>query len=779
MTPVVVGLVVVLAAFLRAWNLGSVSFTYDAAAVSNLAADLIDQAILPVHGMVSSVGIQNPPLFVYLLTLPTLFSRDPRMLTGYIALINVVAVYGCYRLGRRYWSAEVGVVAALLFAVSPWAVQHSRGIIAQDLLAPGAVVFLSFLYAWIVDARQWALAAAMITLTALSQLHFASLALAPILAIVFLVQFANLARQRQIRPLWWPLTIGVTVSAALYAPYIAWDASHDWANTHRFVELFEAVAKWRPEVLDLALMNIGGRNIHSLAGAERFRDFLNGIPALDFWPDRIEEAMVVLAAVFLVVRLWHRRRDGYLVRRDGLLLLWLIVPVLFFLQSRQDVFTHYLISLYPAPYLALAAAAAAILAVLTTRPRLRSALRAVVSVSLLVLVAWQTHLSLSIYEFVGTRHTPGGWGTPKRILVEVADRLAQLAQRSGSQQIVVLCPGAEPRWDECPAAFRFLTSGSPLRPEFMDYDNPLLWSHQEDDDTLLLLAPGSSRAAADLPRFAEELKEASVSLREGAGAYRFFRVHNYYRDLAAHLQRVSHPGDAIILNVAGQRPLFDQAYRGDLPIYELPEQSIDKEQTIAQFQELLKKHRRIYGIFRVSEARDPEGVVDGWLSSHTYRTADQWLGPVNFVVYATPGTTEDWVAQPTASVFGDQLRLREYALTPGAIPAGDIVQLRLDWQALRQPDADTMLFVQLLDKDNSILAQRDIILTKDGQPTSVWQPGDETATLVAMAIPASTPLGDHRLIAGLYNPRTGRRLPVNNTDHLDLGPVQIAESLLR
>jgi hypothetical protein len=103
----------------------------------------------------------------------------------------------------------------------------------------------------------------------------------------------------------------------------------------------------------------------------------------------------------------------------------------------------------------------------------------------------------------------------------------------------------------------------------------------------------------------------------------------------------------------------------------------------------------------------------------------------------------------------------------------------LDWQALRQPDADTMLFVQLLDKDNSILAQRDIFLTKDGQPTSVWQPGDETATLVAMAIPASTPLGDHRLIAGLYNPRTGRRLPVNNTDHLDLGPVQIAEPLLR
>ena len=76
--PLSVGLVVALAAFLRVWNLGSVSFTYDAAAVSNLAADLVDKDLWPVlrHGLLRGYP-KSTPLSSISWHWPTLFSHDP------------------------------------------------------------------------------------------------------------------------------------------------------------------------------------------------------------------------------------------------------------------------------------------------------------------------------------------------------------------------------------------------------------------------------------------------------------------------------------------------------------------------------------------------------------------------------------------------------------------------------------------------------------------------------------------------------------------------------
>jgi hypothetical protein len=149
------------AAAVRFYRLGAVSFTFDAAAVSNLAAQWIDQGRLPLQGMVSSTGFRNPPLTVYLISLPLRVSRDPLALTGFVVALNLLAVLGAFWLGRRYWSMAAGLLAALLFAVSPWAVQHSRGVLGQDLLAPGVVALMLCTLAWFVDGRRWMLAASL------------------------------------------------------------------------------------------------------------------------------------------------------------------------------------------------------------------------------------------------------------------------------------------------------------------------------------------------------------------------------------------------------------------------------------------------------------------------------------------------------------------------------------------------------------------------------------------------------------------------------------------
>ena len=89
-------------------------------------------------------------------------------------------------------------------------------------------------------------------------------------------------------------------------------------------------------------------------------------------------------------------------------------------------------------------------------------------------------------------------------------------------------------------------------------------------------------------------------------------------------------------------------YKGSLPIVELPQQPVDQNATIRQLEQLAGEHRRLYGVYRASETNDPQGIVDGWLRTHTAASADQWLGNVRVVTYAVPHSTDDWPVQDVA-----------------------------------------------------------------------------------------------------------------------------------
>lgn len=761
--------ILALAAALRFYRLGAVSFTFDAAAVSNLAVQWIDQGRLPLQGMVSSTGFRNPPLTVYLMSLPVAFSRDPLVLTGFVVTLNLLAVAGTFWLGRRYWSTAAGLLAALLFAVSPWAVQHARGVLGQDLLAPGIVLLMIWTLAWFVDGRRWMLAAALATLAALIQVHLAAIALAPVLLVLVLWELISQRRRGAAARLWQPLAVGVALGALLYLPYLLADAQQGWINARGFLTQGGAGGV-QGQVFDLALLNIGGRNIHALAGPARFREFLAGLPTAAYWPDRLEELLVVASALFLGLRLLRRRYDARRARSTAALLLWLAVPVLFFLVFSAQVQLHYLVVLYPGPYLALAAAAVDLHGLLAGRVTLRRGLAVLGGAALLGLVVWQVTLIHSIYRFVDLRDTPDGWPAPARIVRETARTLQEYASINPGGEVIVLCQGQVPEWDECPAVWTFLASRLPAV-RIMDYDDPGLRAYQEAENALFLLTPGDSLAASELPQLAQALPEADVALREEVDAYRFFRIHNPYGDIARYLEARAQPGDAIVLVGRDQRPALARFYEGGVPVYELPQPDLDA--TLRQLEQIAGQHRRLLVLYRAAEESDPEGVVQGWLAEHAYPSREIWLGPVRAVSYLLPGAEAGWsVAQPAAE-FGGQLQLDTVTRSAETLAAGDRLAVRLDWQALVQPAADYSAFIQLLDADGRVVAQRDLPLSGDGAPSSAWQPGQQAGTRAAIALPAGMAPGSYRLIAGLYDPQSGARLPVGGGDFVELGAVQV------
>jgi hypothetical protein len=138
------------------------------------------------------------------------------------------------------------------------------------------------------------------------------------------------------------------------------------------------------------------------------------------------------------------------------------------------------------------------------------------------LVVWQSYLSLAIHAFVEQHDTPGGMGTPIRIYQDLVQTMERFADDWGNPQVVMVCPGDDPRWDECPAVFHFVTSRT-LDLRLVDQNASLLFPHSQHD-TLIVLAPGESGAASELPKHAQPLVDESVKLRDGVGAYIFYRL---------------------------------------------------------------------------------------------------------------------------------------------------------------------------------------------------------------------------------------------------------------
>jgi hypothetical protein len=121
--------------------------------------------------------------------------------------------------------------------------------------------------------------------------------------------------------------------------------------------------------------------------------------------------------------------------------------------------------------------------------------------------------------------------------------------------------------------------------------------------------------------------------------------------------------------------------------------------------------------------------------------------------------------QPLQASFGGRARLlgvdldRESARgeTPGTL------RLTFHWQALARMEASYAVFAQILGPEGAVRAQADAIPRNGSYPTTWWLPGEVVSHEITLVLPPGLDNGGLRLIAGLYDPATGARLPVDGT----------------
>jgi hypothetical protein len=220
---ILLGLIVVLAAFLRFSSLDLMEFKLDEAIAIDLAEPIFDTGTWPQHGLVSSIKMRNPPTFIYMMAIPMTFSFDPLVITGgLVGLLGVLAVIWCFFVIRPRLGPLIALTACLFFACSPWAVLYARKIWSCDTMPFFSVALIHALFVIYERRKSWVVAAIPILLITLWQIHFSAFGL------MFAAGLLVLYRAREIR--WTAFLAGTIVGGLLLYPYLDLQSQDEWRD---------------------------------------------------------------------------------------------------------------------------------------------------------------------------------------------------------------------------------------------------------------------------------------------------------------------------------------------------------------------------------------------------------------------------------------------------------------------------------------------------------------------------------------------------------------------
>ncbi len=418
-------LILGLALFLRVRGLDTTDIWSDQAFTLNTAMRWVNGGPMPLASNKSSIGTINPPLIEYLYAAalwvwPDILSVSLlTMISGMIAL--AAAGWSAYRV----FGARVALWTALIFAVNPWSVFYSQLIWNQTMVPVFSALTLACLLLYCtVEQRAAYLILSFLWAACMTQVHPGSSAQLLAMGLVFALFW------RRLRV--WPLVAGAGVFVLLYVPYLLYERGVGWADVKAMLELARRQAPLSPASLLVSFDLVRAQGL-----------FTSASYVVQF--DRLATALMALSLVYAVGAvaraLVRRQRDPQTVRKMAgltVVLLWFVVPILFYLRPSHYLQIFYLIGQWPAHFILIGACLGGIqhaverFALQIPRRAARRAVRALawvaVPVPLLALVGWQCTFNIQFQDArlqstgsTQVRHVRAAIQMARRLLVEHSD----------------------------------------------------------------------------------------------------------------------------------------------------------------------------------------------------------------------------------------------------------------------------------------------------------------------------------------------------------------------
>ncbi len=118
------------------------------------------------------------------------------------------------------------------------------------------------------------------------------------------------------------------------------------------------------------------------------------------------------------------------------------------------------------------------------------------------------------------------------------------------------------------------------------------------------------------------------------------------------------------------------------------------------------------------------------------------------------------IPHETDIAMGDSIHFRGFSVDTATVSAGENLPLTLFWQATQPVTVAYTVFVQILDANGTVVAQRDGQPVYGVYPTTRWQSGELIADRREIPLPENLPAGKYTVITGMYDLHTMARLPV-------------------
>jgi hypothetical protein len=338
-------LVIVIGAVLRLCLFDLMEFKADEVNAILLTEHWLNSGI-PQFGLMSGVGIMNPPGFVIILLPVISFSLSPLVVGFYIAGFNIVSIWLIYRLGVILGSPRGGFWAGAYLAVHPWLILYSRKIWAQSLL-PFFILLILITLARCSRSKYSRCIFWVVPLIALTwQIHYSVYG-----ALIFIViWFAAEVVRRRVNWRWF--LPGLAFGLIIFAPYLYYSMKTGFKD---FLFSYQQMGRGT-DPLGIIYSQVKVWAETSFSGGFGYPFALKPI-SLALTPLGLEKPWLqplagigtFLVIFFAVLGLSLRRRESRTIFRfEVWLALFSILPLLLYMIRGRGVSPHYFIAGIPA-----------------------------------------------------------------------------------------------------------------------------------------------------------------------------------------------------------------------------------------------------------------------------------------------------------------------------------------------------------------------------------------------------------------------------------------------
>ena len=210
----------------RLIHLDSIQFLGDEFTALILSYENIHKAPV-LAGLQSSTGLYNPPIFIYLLSVATYFSIDPAKLTLYVILLNIAGLLLLFYFFYKHLGLIKSLIVSVIFSSSPWFINFSRKIWAQDVMLPFMALLYICIFSLLKEYKSYKVLIIFFLVAVLTQLHMSTWFL-PVPLILFFLLFRIKFKMKDI-------LMGFSVFITLYLPYIYYHFRTHFENVRLFL----------------------------------------------------------------------------------------------------------------------------------------------------------------------------------------------------------------------------------------------------------------------------------------------------------------------------------------------------------------------------------------------------------------------------------------------------------------------------------------------------------------------------------------------------------------